>query len=183
MEEILKETQEIVDEICEKYGYDSEDKEGNDSLKAVLLKLIPSMLKDSKIEYRQLFYQMLRHTPIVVTENLTEEGYNELEKYYIGDINPHIIEGERDLGEYAKTLGAGAYVSAPIIDENMQVIGKKSFIYIQRVGGKQKDFFGTDINVSHLEHELGHALNEIHYAKRWNLKRKSGNSRIYFFIF
>lgn len=157
MEEILKETQDIVNEICEKYGYDSEDKEGNDSLKTVLLKAIPSMLKDSKVEDRQLFYQMLRHTPIVITENLTKEGLDELIEQYIGDINPHIIEGKQDLGEYGKTVGDGAYVSEPIIDEDMQVIGKKSFLYIQRVEGKKKEFFGTDINVSHLEHELGHA--------------------------
>lgn len=159
MEEILKETQEIVDEICEKYGYDSEDKEGNDSLKTVLLKAIPSILKDSKVEDRQLFYQMLRHTPIVITENLTKEGLDELEKQYIGDINPHIIEGELHIGEYGKNVSDGAYFSKPIIDENMQVIGKKSFIYIQKVEGEQKEFFGTDINVSHLVHELGHAWN------------------------
>lgn len=41
----------------------------------------------------------------------------------------------------------------------MQVIGKKSFIYIQKVQGKQKEFFGTDINVPHLQHELRHAWN------------------------
>ena len=157
MEEILKECTDIIDEICNKYGYDIEEKEGNASLRTVLLKAIPAMLKDVNLKDRELFYQMLRHTPIVITENLTQESYDKLEEKYIGNINSHIIEEEMDTGEYGKDLGAGAYVSAPIIDENLHLQGKKSFIYIQRVEGKAKEFLGTDINVPHLIHELGHA--------------------------
>lgn len=158
MSEILNECKDIVEKVCLKYGYNSQDKEGNDSLKTVLLKALPAMLKSSKKEERELFYQMLSNTPIVIVENLTQEGYNEILEQYIGnDINRHIIKEDVDLGEYGKDLGAGAYVSEPILDENMTLKGKKSFIYIQRVSGEQKDFFGTDINVSHLIHELGHA--------------------------
>ena len=157
-EEISKECIDLVEEVCEKFGYDSQDTKGNDSLKTVLLKIIPAMLKDSNQEDRKLFYQMLSHTPIVVTENLTQESYDKLLEYYIGkNVNQHIIEEDVDLGEYGKTLGSGAYVSEPILDENMNLQGKKSFIYIQKVTGKAKEFFGTDINVSHLIHELGHA--------------------------
>lgn len=159
MEKILNETKEIVEELCEKYEYDNQDIEGRDSLKTVLLKAIPSMLQGHNYEDRQLFYQMLRHTPIVVTENLTQESYKNLIEQYIGkNINQHIIEDDiHDLGEYGKELGAGAYVSEPVFDENMNLQGKKSFIYIQKVSENAKEFFGTDINVSHLIHELGHA--------------------------
>lgn len=158
VEEILKECKDLIEEVCVKFGYDSQDTEGKDSLKTVLLKIIPAMLKDSKKEDRILFYQMLSHTPIVVTENLTQENYDELLEYYIGkNINQHIIEEDVDLGEYGKVLGAGAYVSEPILDKDMNLQGKKSYIYIQKVTGKAKDFFCTDINVSHLIHELGHA--------------------------
>lgn len=158
MEEILNECKEIVEEVCNKYGYDDHDKDENDSLKTVLLKVIPAMLKDSKPEDRNLFYKMLSHTPIVITENLTQEGYEKLLEEYIGtDVNQHIIEEDTDLGEYGKELGAGAYVSEPILDENMNLQEKKSFTYIQRVSGKAKEFLGTDINVPHLIHELGHA--------------------------
>lgn len=158
MDEILNECKDIIEEVCIKYGYDDQDKEGNDSLKTVLLKAIPAMLKDSKTEDRKLFYKMLTHTPIVITENLTQEGYEKLIKEYIGtDVNQHIIEEAIDLGEYGKELGAGAYVSEPILDENMNLQEKKSFIYVQRVSGKAKEFLGTDINVPHLIHELGHA--------------------------
>lgn len=156
--EILSECKDIVEEVCTKYNYNNHDEEGNDSLKTVLLKVIPAMLKDSKKEERNLFYQMLSHTPIVITENITQESYEKLKEQYIGkDVNQHIIEEDIDLGEYGKSLGAGAYVSEPVLDENMNLHGKKSFIYIQRVTGKAKEFYGTDINASHLIHELGHA--------------------------
>ena len=152
-----QEINKVVNEVCEKFQYDSTDKEGNDSLKTVLLKICAVMLKDSNEEDRNLFYEMLRHTPIVVTENLTPEGYKHLEEKYIGNVNPHIVEEKSNVGEYGKNVGAGAYVSEPILDENLQLKGKKSFLYIQKVNNKEQQFFGTDINVSHLIHELGHA--------------------------
>ena len=152
-----QEINKVVNEVCEKFQYDSTDKEGNDSLKTVLLKICTVMLKDSNEEDRNLFYEMLRHTPIVVTENLTPEGYKRLEEKYIGNVNPHIVEEKSNVGEYGKNVGAGAYVSEPILDENLQFKGKKSFLYIQKVNNREQQFFGTDINVSHLIHELGHA--------------------------
>ena len=79
MENLRAECEEIVEKVCEKYHYDREDTEGNDSLRTVLLKALPAMLLDSSKEDRELFYQMLEHTPIVVTENLTKEGLDELE--------------------------------------------------------------------------------------------------------
>lgn len=152
-----QEINKVVNEVCEKFQYDSTDIEGNDSLKTVLLKICAVMLKDSNEEDRNLFYEMLRHTPIVVTENLTPEGYKRLEEKYIGNVNPHIVEEKSNVGEYGKNVGAGAYVSEPILDENLQLKGKKSFLYIQKVNNREQQFFGTDINVSHLIHELGHA--------------------------
>lgn len=155
MEEIFRECIDLVEEVSAKFGYDNQDTKGNDSLKTVLLKCIPAMLKDAKKEDRAVFYQMLRHTPIVITENLTQESHDELCERYLG--KDEIVVEEKDLGEYSKKLGAGAFVSRPIIDKDMKLQGKKSFVYIQKVTGKAKDFFGTDINVSHLIHELGHA--------------------------
>lgn len=152
-----QEINKVINEVCEKFQYDSTDREGNDSLKTVLLKICTVMLKDSNEEDRNLFYEMLRHTPIVVTENLTPEGYKRLEEKYIGNVNPHIVEEKSNVGEYGKNVGAGAYVSEPILDENLQLKGKKSFLYIQKVNNREQQFFGTDINVSHLIHELGHA--------------------------
>lgn len=159
MEPILLECQGIVDEVCEKYGYDDIDYDDKDSLKTVLLKIIPAMLKDEELEARKLFYQMLEHTPIVVLENITEDIYNELVEKYAENPDLNLIIEENNIDEYTKNFGAGAYVSRPIIDKNMKLQGKKSFIYIQKVKDSQKKFLGTDINVPHLIHELGHAWN------------------------
>ena len=159
MEPILLECQGIVDEVCEKYGYDDIDYDDKDSLKTVLLKIIPAMLKDEELEARKLFYQMLEHTPIVVLENITEDIYNELVEKYAENPDLNLIIEENNIDEYTKNFRAGAYVSRPIIDKNMKLQGKKSFIYIQKVKDSQKKFLGTDINVPHLIHELGHAWN------------------------
>lgn len=157
-EEIIEECKEIIESVCKKYNYNDKDIEGNDSLKTILTKVIPIMLEDSKLEDRKLFYQMLEHTPIVIKENLTQEEYDEMTEQYLGkDINKHIIDEEIDLGEYGKGVAKGAYVSEPVFDENMNLQGKKSFIYMQKVTPKAQELFGTDINISHLIHELGHA--------------------------
>ena len=175
-----QEINKVVNEVCEKFQYDSTDKEGNDSLKTVLLKICTVMLKDSNEEDRNLFYEMLRHTPIVVTENLTPEGYKRLEEKYIGNVNPHIVEEKSNVGEYGKNVGAGAYVSEPILDENLQLKGKKSFLYIQKVNNREQQFFGTDINVSHLIHELGHAWhakkNQYTMLPNNTLKNRTGTA-------
>ena len=175
-----QEINKVVNEVCEKFQYDSTDKEGNDSLKTVLLKICAVMLKDSNEEDRNLFYEMLRHTPIVVTENLTPEGYKRLEEKYIGNVNPHIVEEKSNVGEYGKNVGAGAYVSEPILDENLQLKGKKSFLYIQKVNNREQQFFGTDINVSHLIHELGHAWhakkNQYTMLPNNTLKNRTGTA-------
>ena len=175
-----QEINKVVNEVCEKFQYDSTDKEGNDSLKTVLLKICAVMLKDSNEEDRNLFYEMLRHTPIVVTENLTPEGYKHLEEKYIGNVNPHIVEEKSNVGEYGKNVGAGAYVSEPILDENLQLKGKKSFLYIQKVNNREQQFFGTDINVSHLIHELGHAWhakkNQYTMLPNNTLKNRTGTA-------
>ena len=175
-----QEINKVVNEVCEKFQYDSTDREGNDSLKTVLIKICTVMLKDSNEEDRNLFYEMLRHTPIVVTENLTPEGYKRLEEKYIGNVNPHIVEEKSNVGEYGKNVGAGAYVSEPILDENLQLKGKKSFLYIQKVNNREQQFFGTDINVSHLIHELGHAWhakkNQYTMLPNNTLKNRTGTA-------
>ena len=76
MDEIKKECESIVDDICEKFGYDSEDKEGNKSLKTILKEIVPCMLIEADKEERQLFYQMLEHTPIEIVENINQEKYD-----------------------------------------------------------------------------------------------------------
>ena len=99
-QDLFKEVNKIVNEVCDKFQYDTTDKEGNDSLRTVLIRICTIMLKDSNEEDRNLFYEMLRHTPIVVTEKLTQEGLKQLEEQYIGNINPHILDQNINLGRH-----------------------------------------------------------------------------------
>lgn len=143
----------------EKYGY-------SDDLKMVLRKVLPAMLEGQSYEDRQLFYKMLSHTPIVILPENTEISMDELNLQNLGNLNPHIKEGDTDLGEYGKKPGDGAFVSEVILDDNLQILGKKQYVYIKSCdtskplyGSKKErcEKFGTGINVSHLMHELGHA--------------------------
>lgn len=183
-EELLEECQSIVDEVCEKYNYDTNDIPGNDSLRTVLLKSILAILIDRPKEDRELFYQMLRHTPIIITEpNLTKSQLDELQDRYIGNINSHIQYENRETTEYTKVVGSGAYISAPVFSKDMQLNGKKSFIYIQKIDNEEKKaYLGTDINVSVLQHELGHAWNseenEYVMSENGTLTRNCGASKM-----
>ena len=56
---MIEEIKDVVEEVCKKYGYDSEDKENNDSLKTVLLKAVTAMLKDANQEERNLFLKLI----------------------------------------------------------------------------------------------------------------------------
>ncbi len=160
MEELFQESAPIVEEICKKFHYETEDKPGNDSLRTVLLKLVPAMLAESSKKDRELFYQMLRNRPIVIFEYSTQEELNQLKESYMGKVNPFVLKEKEKVGEYAKALPEGAYVSEPIVDENLDLKGKKAFIYIRKSTlQREQEFWGTDINVTHLIHELGHAWN------------------------
>lgn len=165
MEEILRECEDIIDEVCEKYGYETKDMSGDECLRTVLRKAVPAMLANSDKKDREIFYQMLRNTPIVlIDEDPTKEMIDELEHKYFGNINENVEFEESESDEYNKNVGIGAYVCTAVIDENMQVSGKKSLIYIKQLSqnDSRKEFLGTSINVAHLIHELGHAWNAEH---------------------
>lgn len=148
-----------IEKVSEKFKYEKD-------LINVLNKILPAMLDTASYEEKQLFYKMLEHTPIVVLpkEDL-EKKRNILEKYKENP-NKHIIELEEDLGEYSLQEPEGAFSSEPILDENLNLIGTKQYLYVTAFDtnktlydGEKKLFelFGTGINVPHLIHELGHA--------------------------
>ena len=110
----------IIDQVAEKYKYSKD-------LIDILRKIIPAMIGDATEEEKNLFYKMLNKTPIVVVPKGKGITNQQLEDKYIGNVNPHIQNIEVDLGEYGKGEAAGAFVTDPIIDENLQLIGKKQF--------------------------------------------------------
>lgn len=148
-----EENKKIVEEVSEKYGYSEE-------LKKVLVKVLPAMLEGASYEEKELFFSMLRHTPIEIIpyESLTTS--EDLKNKYFGRINPHIIEKKVDIGEYGKAPSDGALVSDVALKDDLEIDEIKQFIFIKELNPldkKKQEFLGTSINVPHLIHELGHA--------------------------
>ena len=183
-QEVKDEINKVIDEASQKFGYNETDTKTK-SLSDILKEIVPCILDNSDEESRNLFYNMLRCTPIIITENqMSEEIYKEIYDKQIGKVNEHIIEEEENLGEYSKKIAPAAYVSEPIINSNMKVDGKKSFIYVEKLSGYKEDAIetlGTDINIAYLIHELGHAWNaekdEYKMTEDGKLIRRVGTSK------
>lgn len=178
MEDLFEKCESIVNEVCEKYGYETEDRDGNKSLATVLKEIVPLILQDCSEEDRELFFEMLKNTPIeVVKEEMTQKKLDELMDKHIRDEQSCIIEEPKELGEYGKGVAPSAYVSKAIINERLELIGKKSFVYVDAINSNGiKQIYGTDINVAHLVHELGHAWNS--QKKEYTLENKTLIARV-----
>lgn len=157
--DISKEYRDIVEKVSQKFGYDTD-------LKNTLNKVVPAMLYNANYEERQIYYKMLEHTPIIIVPSNTKISMEELKAKYIGNVNPHIIEEKTDEGEYTRVPPEGAFMVEPVIDENLNLIGRKQCLFVKAVDTTNKipsnlkervERFGTGINVPHLIHELGHA--------------------------
>lgn len=155
-----KEYNNLIDEITEKYKY-SED------LSNTLKKIMPAILDDLKNDERQIFYEMLKNTPIVIVPEDSKVTDKQLQEKYIGNINPQIQIEDVDIGEYGRVNPSGAFVSEPILDENLRLNGVKKFIYVGAfditklntpMRQKHYELFSTSINIKDLIHELGHAF-------------------------
>ena len=155
--DIEKEYDLILKKAAEKYGY-------NEDLKGVLRRVLPAMLTGRSYEEREIFYQMLQETPIVVVDE--DEDIKKISDEMFAGLNPHIKEEEEKESVYNKSSPAGFFKREPIIDENMRLVGKKQAVFIKGLDTSKMqygpfkdrvDLFGTGIQVSHLIHELGHA--------------------------
>ena len=174
------EYKELIDEVSKKFNYDEE-------LSNVLNRVTNVVLDGKSSEEKKIFFRMLNHTPIFVLPYDTKVTEDELVEEHIGNVNPHIQEEKVDIGAYGETVPAGAFISEVILDENLNVTGTKQFLFVKRVanfterGKKVCEMFGTDINIQHLIHELGHAENaEINqYTMDGNtLVQRVGTARI-----
>ena len=174
--DITKEYRDVVERVSQKFGY-------NADLKATLDRILPAMLYGANYEERQIYYQMLEHTPIILIPSDTKVSTKELTDRYIGNVNPHIIEEKTDEGEYGRVAPEGAFIVEPVIDENLNLIGRKQFLFVKAIDTSKKilsnskeriERFGTGINVPHLIHELGHA-----WAGEVKTYRMEGNELIF----
>ena len=153
--EVIENTEidDIIDNISEKFGYD-------DELKENLKRIVPSMLKGKNDESKQLLYSTLERVKIfILPNNATMENVEQCQKETFEGKNNGVEFIEQDRGEYGKKLAAGAYVNEPVFDDNMNIVDRQSFLYVTRLSKYDSlcKVYGTDINLSHLIHELGHA--------------------------
>ncbi len=174
----------IVDEVSDEYEY-------SDDLKNTLKRVLPAMLAEATPEAKETFYKMLRRTPIVVLPKNLEITSEELDQRFFGDINHHIKDLESDvLGEYTSSRLTGGFSYEPVLDEELNVLGGKQYIYIRDEfsGNSERDsrareILGTSMQVAHLIHELGHAWhseNNQFYKKDGKLVQRCGTSELYY---
>ena len=178
--DIEKEYDLIVKKVKEQYGYD-------DDLCSVLRKILPAMLTGKSYEERNIFYQMLQETPIIVA--FEDEDIEEMSNKMFAGINPHIIEEEEKESVYNKSKPSGFFIRTPILDESLNLTGKKQAIFVKKRDTSKPQYgtykervelFGTGIQVSHLIHELGHAWhsqkNGLTQAEDGSILSRMGNS-------
>lgn len=155
-----KEYKDVVEEVSQKYHY-------NEDLTKVLTQITWAIVDGKSFEDRQRVYSVLRTTPIFVLTENSELTAEDLNHQMFGDNNPHIIDKEMDKGEYGKQKSAGSFCIDPIMDENLNIVGVKKYLFVDGFDTNQAlssnkqnryDIFHTGINVSHLIHELGHAI-------------------------
>lgn len=153
--EVNNEYEKVIEEITQKFGY-------SENLKDILTKIIQCSLDNKSYEERQTFYKMLKTTPIVIVPENTKITPEELIEKMIGNINPHI----KCLKEKEEINATNAFITQPVIDENLNLVGVKKFLYVscfdvsKQLTEREQNFldvFETGIDVPNLIYELGHA--------------------------
>jgi len=150
----MKDIEVFIDSVSEKFGY-------SEILKNDLKRIIPKMLAGKDEKKRQMLFDTLSKVKIfVLPEGASLEDLEKCKSEVFGKDNVGITFEETDMGEYSKhELPAGAYVSEPVFDDEMNIIGRNRMLYVQELSRYSglNQVYGSNINLSHLIHELGHA--------------------------
>jgi len=142
-----------IDKIGDKWGY-------NQELMEALKRCIPVMIQGKTDEEIKLLQETLERVEIFTFESEpTQEQYDALISKKLVGRNNGVKEAYSNKGEYGKQVCPGVYVTEPIFDEDMNIVDRMGFVYITNLhrNSETAQFYGTDINLSHLIHELGHA--------------------------
>jgi len=148
-----KDINKIIDNVSEKFSYDEE-------LNSILKRIVPVMIEGKSEEISNMLFDTLNRVKIFVLENnATKEDIDRCQEEVFGGTNRDVKFESETGSEYGKGIAAGAYVNEPIFDDDMNIVGKQSFLYVTKLSKYDKlaEVYGTDINLSHLIHELGHA--------------------------
>ena len=143
----------FIDEIGRKYRYNSE-------LIEAIKRCVPAMIDGKTEEDINLLMDTLERVEIFTFEDApSQEQIDEIKNQKLQERNNHVTFNSYNLGEYGNNVSPGAYVDEPVFDENMNIIDRVGFIYLTNLysEGETAEFYKSNINLSHLIHELGHA--------------------------
>jgi len=144
----------FVDEISTKFGY-------SETLSRDLKRIIPLMIEDADENKSKMLIDMLEDTKIFVLPNMaTVDDLDKCKSEIFGSDNRDITFLDADQGEYGKTeVADGAYISEPIFDDEMNIVGRNRMIFVKELSSwdSLRETYNSDINLSHLIHEIGHA--------------------------
>lgn len=142
-----------IDKVGREYGY-------NPELMDALKRCIPEMIQGKTEEDIKVLMDTLKRVQIYTfSEQPTQEEIDAITSEKINGRNNHVKTISCDKGEYGKNVSPGAYISEPIFDDNMNIVDRIGFIYITNLhsSSETSKFYRSNINLSHLMHELGHA--------------------------
>lgn len=145
------EINEIIDSVSEKFGYDEE-------LNFTLKRIVPFMLDGKSDELKNMLFDTLNRVKIFVLPNgATQEDVDKCQEEVFKKQEVSFVQA--DTGEYGKTQAAAAYINEPIFDKDMNIVDRQSFLYVTKLSKYDSlcKVYDTEIDLSHLIHELGHA--------------------------
>ncbi len=141
----------LIDDVSQKFGYEEE-------LNSALKRIVPYMIDGKSEEVKSMLFDTLNRVKIfVLPYGANREDIEKCQNEIFVKQNVTFVEPDR--GEYDNGDAKGGYVDEAIFDENMNIVGRQSYIAITKLS-KYSDIakiYDTDINLSHLIHELGHA--------------------------
>ena len=175
------------------------------AIEKILKKLVPIMLQGATYEERQLFYKMIKETPIIVFPETLKCTHKDIVESIFSkvDTNVEVLEHEGD--SYDKLAGAAAFISRPCFSKDGSVLGAIKFIYIKSedeverllaesesltdendiLRSNRLRIYKTPINITQFAHELGHAWasEDEPYTRSGDiLIERVGAGRIYYKI-
>jgi len=144
----------FIDSVSDKFGY-------SETLRNDLKRIVPIMLSGKSESKKQMLFDALSEVRIfVLPDGATVADLENCKSEVFGQDNNGVEFVEADMGEYSQNdFPAGAYISEPVFDEEMNIVGRNRMLYVQELSkySALNQVYGSNINLSHLIHELGHA--------------------------
>lgn len=136
----------IINEICLKYGYD-------DELRKAISIVFPLMVEEyNDLECVKKLFLSIR---IFCVQNIDDKTINDISLKVLNGINEHVISEESNA--YNNNSVGAFYSYEPVFNENMNFVDERKWIVVKGFQEKYQSLFGTNIDVPCFLHELNHA--------------------------